>query len=446
MPYNALAEWSKGELTRQHAQHPPGHAIEARPPARGVVRVPHGGWRGGVVDRPGRRILVVAPQPFYQDRGTPIALKQVLRALGELGRPVDLLTYPVGADVAIPGLRIFRSANPFGYERVPIGLSLRKVVLDVPLTVALHRRLTRERYACIHAVEEAAFPASLLAELHRTPLLYDMQSSLAEQLARIGPLATAPARAVLTAAERWLLRRASLVATSAGLAEYVRRTAPGVPVREWHFPSAPADADPAGVRELRERLGLTAAGPIVLYSGTFEAYQGLPELIEAIPLVRARVPDVRFVFVGADRANGMIADGPAAALVESGALRVVERQPRAEMAGFLALADVLVSPRAYGGNLPLKVFDYLAAGRPIVATDIPTHRTVLTDERAVLVEPAAAAIADGILGVLGDPPRARRLAAAARGYAQTHFGWSRFVDSVDALYAEVGRHASAAVD
>ena len=180
----------------------------------------------------------------------------------------------------------------------------------------------------------------------------------------------------------------------------------------------------------------------MLYSGTFEAYQGLSELVDAIPLVRARMPNVQFVFVGADRANGAIAGGTAAGLVESGVLTVVERQPRNQMAAFLALADVLVSPRAYGGNLPLKIFDYLAAGRPIVATDIPTHRTVLTEERAVLVEPAAESIAAGILGVLGDPARARRLAAAARSYAQTHFGWRRFVDSVDTLYAEVARHAS----
>jgi glycosyltransferase involved in cell wall biosynthesis len=216
-------------------------------------------------------------------------------------------------------------------------------------------------------------------------------------------------------------------------------------VREWHFPSAPADADPAGVRELRLRLGLGPADPVVLYSGTFEAYQGLSELIEAIPMVRARVPDVRFVFVGADRANGAVADGPAAALVESGVLRVVDRQPRADMAEYLALADVLVSPRAYGGNLPLKVFDYLAAGRPIVATDIPTHRTVLTEERAVLVEPSSAALAAGIVAVLGDPMRARRLGAAAHSYARSQFGWSRFVDSVDALYAEVTRHARVAL-
>jgi glycosyltransferase involved in cell wall biosynthesis len=217
---------------------------------------------------------------------------------------------------------------------------------------------------------------------------------------------------------------------------------PGTPVREWHFPSARADSSPAEVRRLRERLGLSRPGPVVLYSGTFESYQGLPELIAAIPLVRARVPDATFLFVGADRANGLLLQGAAPSLIAAGALRVIERQPRAEMATFLALADVLVSPRAYGGNLPLKIFDYLAAGRPIVATDIPTHRTVLAEDRAVLVAPRTDAIAEGIAAVLGDPARAERLAAAARSYAKLHFGWSRFVDSVDSLYAEVARHAS----
>ena len=432
-------------MTPNFEEDPIAAAIEDRPLGQSGFGIRSQGLQIGVVERPVPRILVVAPQPFYQDRGTPIALRQVLQALSELGRQVDLLTYPIGEDITLPGLRIFRAANPLRYERVPIGLSLRKVILDLPLTGALQRRLASERYVCIHALEEAAFPAALLAKCYRTPLLYDMQSSLAEQLAQLGPLAVAPARAALDAAERWLLRRSSLVATSAGLAERVRRVAPGVPVREWHFPSALADVEPADVLELRVRLGIPPAGRVVLYSGTFEAYQGLPELIEAIPLVRADMPEAQFVLVGADRANGMLTDGPMSGLIESGALRVVDRQPRADMATYLALADVLVSPRAYGGNLPLKIFDYLAAGRPIVATDIPTHRTVLTEERAVLVPPTSGALAEGILGVLHDPVRARHLAQAARVYAEHHFGWSRFVDSVDALYTEVARHASVPV-
>jgi glycosyltransferase involved in cell wall biosynthesis len=179
----------------------------------------------------------------------------------------------------------------------------------------------------------------------------------------------------------------------------------------------------------------------VLYSGTFEAYQGLEELVAAIPLVRRRVPDATFVFVGAERTDGELA--AAAPHIASGALRVVGRQPRDEMPAFLALADVLVSPRAYGGNLPLKIFDYLAASRPIVATDIPTHRTVLSEDRAVLVAPETRALAEGIVSVLADPDRAERLAVAAHQYAKTHFGWSRFVESVAALYDEVERHAVA---
>lgn len=392
-------------------------------------------------EAPTPRILVVAPQPFYEDRGTPIAMRQVLLALSELGRQVDLLTYPVGADVGIEGLRIFRSANPFRFESVPVGLSLRKIVLDIPLTVSLRSRLARGQYSCVHAVEEAAFPAALYASQHGIPLLYDMQSSLAEQLGRLGPLNFRPTRWMLDATERWLLKMSSVVVTSAGLAQRVRRMVPQASVREWHFPSAPSGADPSDVARLRQSLGLRSSDRVVLYSGTFEAYQGLPELIGAIPLVRERFPNVTFVFVGAASSEPELAS--AAPYIESGALRVVDRQPRHEMPAFLAMADVLVSARAYGGNLPLKIFDYLAASRPIVATDIPTHRTVLSEERAVLVSPTTDALAQGIMSVLADPEHASQLAAAGRQYAKTHLGWGRFVQAVSQLYDEVERHAVA---
>jgi glycosyltransferase involved in cell wall biosynthesis len=389
-----------------------------------------------------RRVLMVAPQPFYTDRGTPIAVRQVLEALGELGQPVDLLTFPIGADPTVPGLRIFRSGNPLGIGRVPIGLSMRKVALDISLLGAFRRRLASESYWCIHAVEEAAFPAAILARRYRIPLLYDMQSSLAEQLARVGPLGVPLFPTALNAMERWLLRRSNLVVTSAGLAARVRETVPGVPVREWHYSNSSAESSPAAIEQLRESLGLRG-GPVVLYSGTFEPYQGLPELVAAIPAVREQVPDATFVFVGADEVNGLLGHEGVVPLVESGALRIIDRRPREEMPDYLALADVLVSPRAYGGNVPLKIFDYLAARRPIVATDIPTHRTLLAEDRAVLVAPEPQALAAGILEVLRDPARALRLAETARTYSDNHLGWNRFVASIQSLYAELERHAGA---
>jgi glycosyltransferase involved in cell wall biosynthesis len=110
---------------------------------------------------------------------------------------------------------------------------------------------------------------------------------------------------------------------------------------------------------------------------------------------------------------------------------------------YLAMADVLVSPRAFGGNLPLKIFDYLAAGRPIVATDISTHRTVLTQDTAVLVQPNAGALAEGIVSVLRYPSRGRELGHAAREYALEHLGWSRFVRTVGEIYDDAHGRVSA---
>jgi glycosyltransferase involved in cell wall biosynthesis len=392
----------------------------------------------------GGRVLLVAPQPFYEDRGTPIAVRHVVEGLSQLGYPVDLLTYPIGTDIEVPGLRLIRTANPLRFKRVPVGLSLQKILLDIPLTVELRSRLRSGSYGCVHAVEEAAFPAVLLGRRYSVPVIYDMQSSLPEQLLAPLGLHTTPIRHVLNRLEAWLLTRADFVVSSAGLATRVRRIAPHARVREWHYPSMMVPATQADADRLRRRLAIPPGVPVVLYGGTFESYQGLPDLIAAIPDIRAKVPEATFVFVGADGADGIVPYTGAGALIESGALRVVDRQPRAEMAAYRALADVLVSPRAYGGNLPLKIFDYLAAGRPIVATDIPTHRTVLAEDRAVLVAPRTDALAQGILTILGDPGLGRRLAAAGRRYAETHFGWSRFVDSVEALYGEVERYAGVA--
>lgn len=386
---------------------------------------------------PRSRVLVVAPQPFYEDRGTPIAVCQLLQALSQLSYEVDMLTFPVGRTVEIPRVRYLRAANPFGVRKVPIGFSLAKLLLDVTLVSQLARLLSQGGYSCIHAVEEAAFPAVLLGHRFRVPVIYDMQSSLPEQLAKHLAFRNAPAQAALCRAERWLLRNADSVVSSAGLAQRVRGLVPHARLREWRYAAMLPVDEKMETEALRRDLGVPAGRPVVLYSGTFESYQGLPELLAAIPHVREAVPDVTFVLVGADPGGGTAVERAHADLVRNGSLRVVRRQPRERIPMFLSLADVVVSPRAYGDNLPLKVFDYLAAGKPIVATDIPAHRAVLDESRALLTPPWSPEIANAIVRLLRDRDLAGSLAAAGRAYAEARFGWFEFVRSVDELYREV---------
>lgn len=383
------------------------------------------------------RVLVVAPEPFYEDRGTPIAVRCVIEALVELGYRVDLLTYPVGEDLPSLDVDIVRCANPFGFRSVPIGLSVRKLVLDVCLTAALRRRLNTGEYACVHAVEEAAFPAVVLAGRRGIPVIYDMQSSLPEQLGELPVFGLRPVQAVLRAAERWLLRRADFVVSSTGLAVRVGELAPETGRTEWRFPHEPEAVGADALGNLRAELRIPTDAPVVLYTGNFAPYQGLDLLLSAFGAVRARHPESVLVVVGArdEREARAFRDRTDEAVKE--AVRVVTRLPRERMDAFLQTAEVLVSPRTAGSNLPLKVLDYLAAGGAIVATDIPAHRTVLNRENALLVEPEPAAMARGISRLLEQPELRDSLARGAGRYASDHLGWSTFVSALNEVYRRI---------
>jgi glycosyltransferase involved in cell wall biosynthesis len=389
---------------------------------------------------------MVAPQPFYEDRGTPIALRHVLEALSAAGYGVDLLTFPGGADVSIPGLRIFRVGGLISRRRVRIGFSLRKLVLDVFLIFALLRRLNRRDYSCVHAVEEMIFPALVLGRLRGVPVIYDMQSSLPDQLRSHSVLGKNLVQRWLLSAERWTFRNSSVVACSAGLAQYVHRSAPSTRVLEWNFPGQSTAISRKSIVAQKDACGIPANSPIVLYAGNFAQYQGVTWLVQAIPHVLKDVPTAVFVLVGADD-RPMPADlRDAVSQVSQEALIILPRQPREALPSYIAMADILVSPRAGGDNLPLKVFDYIAAGKAIVATDFPIHRTILNEDRAVLVEPEPSAMAKGIVAVLTDQTLAGRIATAAKAHSDANYSLVAFRNRVADLYRHaMGDEQSAAV-
>ncbi len=382
------------------------------------------------------RVLVVTPQPFYQDRGSPIALRLAVEALAALGFSGEVVCFPLGRCPGIPGVRLLRTGNPLGFRAIPIGLSAKKLFLDVLLVGRVAQRLWSCEYVCIHALEEAGFAARVLGPLRGVPVVYDMHSSLPDELARIRPLRTRPARALLRALERWLLRGVDAVVCSAGLAPHVRALAPRTRVATWRFPGTLPPARAEDVERLRAGLGLPVDARAIVYTGSFADYQGLPLLLAAVPEVLARVPDARFILVGAedeDSCARIQARLPAEARER---VHVLPRVARERVPAFLALAQVLVSPRADGGNLPLKIFDYMASGVPIVATDVASHRAVLDDARALLAAPRVDAFARAITRALDDPEASARRSAAARAYAARELTWERFVASVADLLPE----------
>lgn len=375
-------------------------------------------------------VLMLAPEPFFEARGTPFSEFHRIRALIELGHTVDLVTYPLGEDVSLRGLRVFRCPRPPFVRRVRIGPSLAKALLDLMLGWTATRRAWVCSYDAVHSHEEGSFIGIALAAVLRVPHLYDMHSSLPQQLTNFRFSRMRLLFGVFAWLERLVISRSRVVIVICPeLEEHVRRIAPAA--QTVLIENAPGAVDVGGAgsgQDVRQSLGLASDTPIVLYAGTFEPYQGLDLLLASVPhVVRAR-PDVRFVLAGGQAAQIDVCREVARQNGVEGAVLFAGQQPPDVVPSFLDAADVLVSPRSSGSNTPLKIYQYLRCGRPIVATRLIAHTQVLGDEVAILTGATPEEFGAGILRALTDRRAARLIAARARELAETKYSYEAYLD------------------
>ncbi len=385
------------------------------------------------------RVLIVTPQPFYEDRGTPIAIRYVAQALSELGICVDILAFPIGTDVAIPRVRVLRSGNPLGLRHVPIGFSRRKLALDASLWQSFRRLVRSQNYHIVHAVEEAAYMASVICPPLGQPFIYDMASAIPMELARKPIFRPRLMQRLISAAERHVISTAAGVICSSGLGEYVVRQVPDARVSQWAYPAHDSRVDGDRALAVRTELGLRPDHRVILYSGNFAAYQGIDLLLEAFRIARQSRPDLALVCVGATRQE-MLTHAARGSTLREQQVFIVPRQPRDKIPLYLKLADYLVLPRVSADNVPLKLFDYMASGKPIVATRGTAHEPLLDDTRAFLSEPNAAALSTALLTACASSARAAVIGHAAKAFAAEHFGWDRFVEFVRTTYIQALRN------
>lgn len=383
------------------------------------------------------KVLMIAPQPFREPRGTPISVFQRLTGLSALGHEVDLLTYPYGEDVSIPGVTIHRGPRVPGLKGVKIGPSLPKLLLDVLLLAKAVAMLARKRYDVIHSHEEAGFFAPLLSALFGTRHVYDMHSSLPRQLGNFRYGKYEGLVKLFAVLERWTVNTSDAVITiGSDLERHVKEINPHAnQVRIENLPvqAGGGDLDGREVARLRQELGLEGR-QVVLYTGTLEGYQGIDLLLESATIAAKQCPDLVLLIVGGkpDQVEHWRREAGARGLGDT--VRFVGSVPLEVVPAYMELAGILVSPRTGGISVPLKIYSYLLSGKPVVATRLPTHTLVLTDETAVLVEPSGPAFAEGIARLVRDPELGRSLGAAARRFAEKQYDPAEYLDKLNSLY------------
>lgn len=390
------------------------------------------------------KILLISPQPFFEPRGTPISVYQRLEALSTLGHEIDVVTYHVGADVVFPNVKIHRVPKIGFIQHVRVGPSRAKILLDVLVFLKTFGLLLTKRYDVIHSNEEAAFFGMFLAWLFRTRHLYDMHSLLSRQLTNFNFGNKPIFIKTFEYLEKKVLKTCDAVITvGVDLLQYVKSLDPNIKVslienialRAYETPIPPEK-----VEQLKRKLNLNGKVPIV-YTGTYERYQGLDMALDCIRLVAKKYPNVFFIFVGAKNQQAREWTEKAREMgLEDYTLFLDVVSPEESMI-FLAYAHLLISPRVDGTTTPLKIYSYLYSGKPIVATNNAAHTQVLNEENAVLVEPSSEGFAEGILKVLDDPDLAKRLGDNAYHYAKEKFNFRNYLVKVNEVYQYLALNA-----
>jgi len=381
------------------------------------------------------KILMIAPEPFFEPRGTPFSEFYRIRALCEVGHTVDLVTYPIGQNKDITGLKIFRGLKPPFVKSVKTGPSPAKLFLDFFLFFKAWARLLRGKYDVIHTHEEASIMGAFFSKLHRTPHLYDMHSSLVQQMNNFGFTKSKLVIGMFKWMEKVSLNNAaSTIVICPSLYEYASTiTNPAKLTVIENFiddTTFNLNMDMKKLEAIKKETGY-GDKKIITYTGTLEKYQGMPLLISSIALL----PDkFKLVLIGGKPAQMDEVNRFAAEQGVADRILLLGSKPPEDMPYYLKASDILVSPRILGTNIPLKIYSYLKSGIPVVATNLYTHTQSVNEDIAILTDPQPQAFADGIKAAASK--KGDQVALRARAFCEENYSHERYLHLVSTALAK----------
>jgi len=182
---------------------------------------------------------------------------------------------------------------------------------------------------------------------------------------------------------------------------------------------------------------IRAAGPLAMYVGNLERYQGIDLLLTGFRHTLELLPAANLVIVGGREDDIRRYRAMAQRLGITGSVHFLGPHPVNVLAGLLRQADVLVSPRLKGLNTPMKIYSYLDSGTAVLATRLRAHTQVLDDRTAYLVDAEPEALGTGLAELLRDDALRARLAARAKHYVQDEFTPEAARRKLETFYAQM---------
>lgn len=378
------------------------------------------------------KVLVLAPHPFFQNRGTPIDVLLVLRVLVERkNMKVDLLVYSEGEDVDLPNLTTYRTASLKLTRNIRPGFSFKKLVADLLMFIKSWRLVHRSRYDVIHAGEEAVFFAMFFKLLYKIPYAYDLDSSIAQQLVEQKPFLRK-----ISFIFNWLEAgaiRNSMVnfPVCNALANLCQKKSSKKTVTLYDI-SQLKNPNASKTGRLKRQLGIDHL--ILLYCGNLERYQGIDLLLDSFALACKKTNEVDLLIVGGEPKDIERYREKANGLGIARNTHFLGPKPFDQLNEFLVEADILVAPRINGINTPMKIFPYLHSGKPVLLTDLYTHSQILTNQEAFLAPSYSEGFAEGILRLAEDVELREKLGRNGRKFVEKNHTFEAHSNRLNRAY------------
>ncbi len=367
------------------------------------------------------RVLMIAPTPFFADRGCHVRIYEQARVLQAMGCKVEVCTYHLGSDQ--PGLITHRTLRIPWYNKLSAGPSWHKLYIDVLLLLKTWAVARRFRPDVIHGhLHEGAAIGWVVGRLLGIPVVGDFQGSLSGEMKAHEFI---PGRGwlyrLVAHNEGWIDRLPQVAVASCTDVAHELRERFGVHDVILAFDGVDTDVFRPGVPVGDLRSWVPPGRRAVVYLGVLSAYQGVDHLLEAIPQVVARVPQAFFLVMGYPdeekyqrRANNLgVADH----------VSFPGRIDYSEAARYLALGEVAVGPKLSETESNGKLYNYMACALPTVAFDTPPSREILGDLGIYAPPGDVRALADAIVSLLENPEKCRALGSRLRQRAVEHFSW-----------------------
>lgn len=396
------------------------------------------------------KVLLLAPQPFYQERGTPIAVRLAAEALAERYQQsghVDLLVYHEGDSINLPGVQTHRIKGCSFIKGVGPGISIKKLICDLFFfftALGLVFRNRGNQYNVVHAVEESVFVALFIKFIFKIPYVYDMDSSIALQAAEKWKILT-PLYPILSWFEKLGVKHSTAVVP---VCDSLAAIADNHGSQDTHIlrdVSLMSHGDTTDVN-LRAEINAKSEDIITTYIGNLESYQGVELLIESFIEISGKVPNARLVIIGGSAKHLEAFKKKFELNKFSSQIKLLGPRPVQNLGAYLTQSDILASPRIKGNNTPMKVYSYLHAGKPVIATNLPTHTQVLNSSVSMLVEPTVESMSAGLVKLISDQLLRKRLGQSAYEYAEQNFTLEVFRLRLNELYARLEKRHFITVD